>query len=459
MLASTSPVNQRLAAFGLWLRDHQRAIRATQWLVVAFYLLLVAVPAFLPLPGDDARIVNNLTVFAQFLFWGIWWPFVLLSMILVGRSWCGIFCPEGALSEWASRHGRGASVPRWAKWRGWPFTAFCLTTIFGQLVSVYQYPKAALLVLGGSTVAAMLIGFAYGKGKRIWCRHLCPVNGVFGLLSRLAPLHMQVDRDHWAGTAQRKVIPVNCAPLVDIRRMQGPSECHMCGRCAGHRDAVQLTLRAPNREIATLDGQRASGWDLMLLIYGLLGVAVGAFQWTASPWFIAAKQAAAEWLIEHDILWPLADNAPWWLLTHYPDKNDVFSWLDGAAICAYIVGVALLLGSWVLLWLAAAAGTQPGRLRANTIRLGYALTPLAGCGVFLGLSALTVSMLKTEGLVLHWLPQARMALLGLAAAWTVWLAGRQLWPAGAGRALAGTLLLLPGVAGVIWAWSLLFFIW
>lgn len=459
MLASTSPVNQRLAAFGLWLRDHQRAIRATQWLVVAFYLLLVAVPAFLPLPGDDARIVNNLTVFAQFLFWGIWWPFVLLSMILVGRSWCGIFCPEGALSEWASRHGRGASVPRWAKWRGWPFTAFCLTTIFGQLVSVYQYPKAALLVLGGSTVAAMLIGFAYGKGKRIWCRHLCPVNGVFGLLSRLAPLHMQVDRDRWAGTAQRKVIPVNCAPLVDIRRMQGPSECHMCGRCAGHRDAVQLTLRAPNREIATLDGQRASGWDLMLLIYGLLGVAVGAFQWTASPWFIAAKQAAAEWLIEHDILWPLADNAPWWLLTHYPDKNDVFSWLDGAAICAYIVGVALLLGSWVLLWLAAAAGTQPGKLRTNSVRLGYALTPLAGCGVFLGLSALTVSMLKTEGLVLHWLPQARILLLGLAATWTIWLAGRQLWPAGAWRALAGTLLLLPGVAGVIWAWSLLFFIW
>jgi hypothetical protein len=197
----------------------------------------------------------------------------------------------------------------------------------------------------------------------------------------------------------------------------------------------------------------------MLLIYGLLGVAVGAFQWTASPWFIAAKQAAAEWLIEHDILWPLADNAPWWLLTHYPDKNDVFSWLDGAAICAYILGVALLLGSWVLLWLAAAAGTQPGKLRANSIRLGYALTPLAGCGVFLGLSALTVSMLKTEGLVLHWLPQARMLLLGLAAAWTIWLAGRQLWPSGAWRALAGTLLLLPGVAGVIWAWSLLFFIW
>lgn len=225
---------------------HQRLIQQLQWCVVAFYLLLVVLPAFLPLPPDNARILNNLTEFAQFLFWGIWWPFVRLSMLLVGRSWCGVFCPEGAHSKWASRHGRGGAVPRWAKWRGWPFLAFCLTTIFGQLVSVYQYPKAALLILGGSTVAAMAIGFLYGQGKRVWCRHLCPVNGVFGLLSRLSPFYMRVDRGQWAaGGTHGKIIPINCAPLVDIRRMQGPSECHMCGRCAGYRDAVQLAVRPP----------------------------------------------------------------------------------------------------------------------------------------------------------------------------------------------------------------------
>ena len=136
--------------------------------------------------------------------------------------------------------------------------------------------------------------------------------------------------------------------------MQGPSECHMYDRCAGHRDAVQLALRAPNREIATLDGRRASGGtdaaDLRPARRCGRRIPVDR-----QPWFIAAKQAAAEWLIEHDILWPLADNAPWWLLDALPDRTTYSAGSTVAAICAYIVGVALL-RSWVLLlWLAAAA--------------------------------------------------------------------------------------------------------
>ncbi|WP_346433061.1 hypothetical protein [Breoghania sp.] len=33
----------------------------------------------------------------------------------------------------------------------------------------------------------------YGNDKRVWCRYLCPVSGIFGLLTKLAPLHYAVD--------------------------------------------------------------------------------------------------------------------------------------------------------------------------------------------------------------------------------------------------------------------------
>ena len=152
-----------LARYGRWLANHGAAVRAVQWCVVAIYAVLVVVPAFLPLPGDGARALDNLTVFAQWAFWGLWWPFVILSMFAAGRTWCGVFCPEGTLTEAASRFGLHRSPPRWLRWAGWPFVAFAVTTVYGQLVSVYQYPKAVLLVLGGSTIAAIATGFVYGR--------------------------------------------------------------------------------------------------------------------------------------------------------------------------------------------------------------------------------------------------------------------------------------------------------
>src|ERR1700712_1373779 len=218
-MSDIAPPPSRLRQASLWMHQHQNAIHRIQWIVVAVYAFLILVPAVMPLPDGSAHLWNNLTLAAQFVFWGIWWPFVLLSMVLLGRVWCGVLCPEGALAEFASKHGRGKAIPHWMRWGGWPFVAFGLTTIYGQMVSVYQYPKAVLLVLGGSTLAAMGIGLLYGREKRVWCKYLCPVNGVFALLARLAPVHFKVDEQAWkrsytGGERGHRVIPINCAPLV-----------------------------------------------------------------------------------------------------------------------------------------------------------------------------------------------------------------------------------------------------
>ena len=419
----------RLARVGAWMQRNGAAIRAVQWGVVAVYAFLIIVPACLPLPDETAHLWTNLTLAAQFVFWGIWWPFVLLSMVLLGRVWCGVLCPEGALAEFASKHGRGRAIPHWMRWGGWPFVAFGLTTIYGQMVSVYQYPRAVLLVLGGSTVAAMVIGFLYGREKRVWCRYLCPVNGVFSLLARLAPFHYKVDEEAWRrsyrqGEHGHRVIPINCAPLVPLRNMKGASACHMCGRCSGHRDAISLSWRSPSHEVVTLGREAARGWDTALILYGLLGIAIGAFHWTVSPWFVALKQSIAAWLIDRDITWPLETNAPWFLFTHYPEQNDVFSWLDGTLVVSYIVGTGLVYGT-LLLALMALATRALGRFDKTRLHhLTQALIPVAGTGVFLGLSATTLSLLRAEHLPLGWASDVRIGVLAVANVWSAWLFSR-----------------------------------
>ncbi len=441
---------------------HRRAIQAVQWAIVLFYALLVVVPAFLPHPRADARLFSDdvapwharLVLLAQYLFWGVWWPFVILSMLLVGRFWCGVLCPEGALAEFASRHGRGGMIPKWLRWSGWPVVAFVLTTVYGQLISVYEYPKAALLILGGSTIAAMAVGWVYGRGKRVWCRYLCPVTGVFALLARLAPMHFRVDPQRWNSYPQRTAA-VDCAPLLDVGKLQGASQCPACGRCSGHRDAVELALRSPNAEVLSDRPPQTS--EAILLIFGMLGVAIGAFQWTVNPYFVKAKTAIAGWLIDRDILWPLNADAPWWLLTHSPASGDNFSWLDGAGIVAYIAFVTLALGSGI--WLAVLLAARLARIDWRRLALG--LTPLAGIGLFLGLSMTSISQLRGEGVVLAWLPLARAVLLALGALWSCWLGARLIVAArpGHGRAALALATWATPVSAVVAAWILTFFVW
>lgn len=445
-----------LGAIGDFLRRHQRAIVALQWAIVLFYAVLLVVPAFMPLPPERATILDNLTRFAQFLFWGIWWPFVLLSVIAFGRLWCGFLCPEGALTEWASRHGAGKRMPAWLRWSGWPFVAFGTTTIYGQMVSVYEYPKPVLVILGGSTLAAIGIGLLYGKGKRLWCRHLCPVSGVFALLARLSPFHYKVDLLAWAQSPARAQ-PINCAPLVHIKSMTGAADCHMCARCSGHKQAIRLAARWPGREV--IETTTASVWQSRLVVWGMLGIAAGAFQWSASPWLVAAKQHIAAWLIERNIAWPLAPVGHWWLFTHYPNVNDVFTWLDGAMLLGYISATALLLGTSVsvALWL---AGKALGREDARH-GLALALTPLAGFTIFLGLFSLTTTQLAAEGLRIAWLPQMRAAVLAVAVFWSAalafaWIRRQRV---NAARRLSAFLAMLAASALPVASYAMLFYGW
>lgn len=416
--------DRMLRQFGDWLMRNQRAIRAGQWAVVGVYIVLVAVPALLPLPQPTAHIWTNLTLLAQFAFWGIWWPFVLLSMVLVGRMWCGLLCPEGALSETASSHGKGYAVPRWIKWKGWPFAAFAGTTIYGQMLSVYQYPKPVLVILGGSTLAAVVVGYRYGRSKRVWCRYLCPVTGVFGLLSKLAPVHFRVDRAEWNSWQKpegARVSPVNCAPLVPIYNMRGGSMCHMCGRCSGFRGAVTLARRSPNYEIVKVAGSEPKPVETILIVFGLLGLAAGAFHWSSSSLFVDIKQAAAAWLVDYGLVWPLEPVAPWWILTNYPEQNDVLSLLDGALLIGYIFASTVIVGGMVCGCLAAAVRLLGRWSMPRLHHLAQSLIPIAGCGVFLGLSSLTVTMLRAEGLTLDFVGALRAFLLAGASLWSLWL--------------------------------------
>ncbi|MBS1170539.1 MAG: 4Fe-4S binding protein [Burkholderiaceae bacterium] len=437
-----------LARMGDALRQHQRLIAGVQWTVVALYLFFLLVPLFMPLPQEDARILGSLQRFAQFLFWGVGWPLIMVSMLLVGRAWCGLFCPDGTMTEAISKHGRNGSIPRWMRWPGWPCMMLVATTVYGQMVGVYDFHPATLLLLGLPTLGALLTGFLYGRGRRIWCMYLCPANGVFALLSKLAPLHFRVDEAQWKayrGTPFRLV----CPPLIDVRRMQRMSDCHACGRCSGYRDAVELAARAPQSEI--LATHNVGTAEAVTLLFGILGVGMLAMTWHGSRWFALFQSVLAS-LLRQDWLAVLQQYAaPWWLLVNCPQANTVFTLFDGLCLLLLLLagGCLLALALWLPVQLAVAIAAHAGLAWQ---RLSLALVPVAGVSLVLGLSLFTVKHLRAEGLALTWLPQVQAGLLLVGGLSSLWLAWRMLAVTTVARRLpALAVFVLPVAAiGAIW---------
>ena len=89
--------------------------------------------------------------------------------------------------------------------------------------------------------------------------------------------------------------------------------------------------------------------------------------------------------------------------------------------------------------------------------MAITLTALGGAGLFLGLSATTVKLLRYEGLLLDWVQPARAALLVAAIAWSLWLGYKRLEHAARRHLAMACLVLANGLVG--YGWWLQFWGW
>ncbi|MCI0998333.1 4Fe-4S binding protein, partial [Pseudomonas corrugata] len=91
--------------------------------------------------------------------------------------------------------------------------------------------------------------------------------------------------------------------------------------------------------------------------------------------------------------------------------------------------------------------------------LAITLTPLGGAGLFLGLSATTVKLLRYEGLSLEWVQPARAALLLAAMSWSLWLGWKRLEQVPPVRRLPAMTCLALACGLVGYGWWLQFWGW
>lgn len=164
---------------------------------------------------------------------------LFLTVLLVGRIYCGYVCPLGAVQELLSRiRVRKLKISRrtaWATRLG--FLAIFL--IAGTFVPFYAKvdPFAAFTLKAGiaSLAAFALIAVSSIFIYRPWCTLLCPFGTLADMVSRFSVFRLKAGE-----TCDRCGRCVRRCPAGHIPGE--PGECVYCGKCAGvcRRDAVRL---------------------------------------------------------------------------------------------------------------------------------------------------------------------------------------------------------------------------
>jgi polyferredoxin len=149
---------------------------------------------------------------------------MLLLLLFAGRMYCGWLCPFGALAEFIGRlPTRKWQLPPRLDDLGRKFKyvllggATILVLLSGDTSLGNYEAYVTLFARHGSIIAWVLVSLALLANLRVlrfWCRFLCPVGALTGLLARRA-----------AGYPSSPDCPMANRPE------QVPSECIRCKRC------------------------------------------------------------------------------------------------------------------------------------------------------------------------------------------------------------------------------------
>ena len=203
----------------------KRKTRLLRWRDASLLASLGIVGLWLSSPFSILHVLNVvMTGFPSHALWYVAVAAIFLTFLLWGRFYCGWLCPFGALAEFLNRlpfRKWEVEAPFEGRWRNAKYV------LLGLAIAAAAYsgrPGAAgfetyvTLFSGNGTWPAWTLVVFVLLGEfwisRFWCRYLCPVGAMGGVLSRNEPGYPSRD---------------DC-PMANPRHPPG-SECIRCNRC------------------------------------------------------------------------------------------------------------------------------------------------------------------------------------------------------------------------------------
>lgn len=190
-----------------------------------------------------------------------------IAALLIGRFWCGWFCPMGGFQEMCNGiqekpvTGGKLNLIKYGVWVLWIAVILMTVLTAGGIHTVdllYQTQGGISLTEGTSyavyfVIFGMIFLLAVIAGKRGFCHYLCPVCVNFIIARKIRNL-VRWPALHLAGDATRCIACSRCSkacPMgLDVQRMvkddrMEQEECILCASCSDvcPKDAISYGFR------------------------------------------------------------------------------------------------------------------------------------------------------------------------------------------------------------------------
>jgi transcriptional regulator with AAA-type ATPase domain/ferredoxin len=233
-----------------------KRIITSQWYPRALQIL--AAPLFLAalvilLLGPENPSANP----AALVSWTVGWPMMILGAFFLARFWCSA-CPIGFLSELSQKLVcLNIQAPQFLKNHAMSLMAVAIFLIvwFEASFNIRESPATLGIFLAAMLISAIAASMIF-QG-RTWCRRLCALGAMTGVLAKASILELRMDRnvcisqcgafDCLQGGPDREGCPFG----LTGPRLESNSMCKLCGNCVKNckHGAININLRPPASEL------------------------------------------------------------------------------------------------------------------------------------------------------------------------------------------------------------------
>ena len=287
-----------------------------KWFPVILQLLVLAGLVVVPLYGvgigldekPEELLILRKTNLTSLLIWGLWWPSMIIVMLLFGRVWCTVCSLELAnrVSGFvAGKAGyRRAGIGRWLR-HGWGILLIYLgLQILVAVLSVHRIPYYAALLPPTLLAMALATGLIF-RESHAFCKIFCPAVALLSVYGRYTPIQMDIKDPEVCDACRTKdcVAPRNrdkfdarsCPTLIQpFKREQGDGciDCFQCAKVCPY-DNVGFGATRENAFSRVPRGLRPYEAVFVLMVAGFVTYEIaGELQWVkevflAGPHYVA----------------------------------------------------------------------------------------------------------------------------------------------------------------------------